>query len=82
MCRPIKGTDRQIIDEDVAIRVLLEHLHIVERIAAVTKILNKPGAGVSSVPENLPLNKGLRAGTRFGEKRLAGQLGMGGKRII
>src|SRR5438067_9006957 len=77
--RSIKGTGRQIIDENVAIRVLLEHLHIVERIAAVTKILNKPGAGVGSVPKNLPLNKGFRVHTRFGEDRLTGQLGMGRK---
>ena len=79
--RTIKGARRQIIDHDVVIHILLEHLHVVERIAAVAKILNKPGAGIGSVAKNLSFNKGLRSRTRFGEERFAGQLRMRRERI-
>ena len=80
--RTIKSARRQIIDDDVVIHILLEHLHVVERIAAVAKILNKPGAGVGSIAKNLTFNKGLRPRTRFRQKGFARQVGMRRERIV
>ena len=61
----IESARCDIIRNDVVVRVLLEHLHVVERIAAQAKILNKPRAQVGSIPKNLSLNRGVRTAARL-----------------
>ena len=69
--RAIEGARRQIICNDIVVRVLLEHLDIVERSAAVAKILNEPGSGIGSIAKDLSFNQGCRPRTRLFEKRFS-----------
>src|SRR4030095_2434546 len=78
----IEGAGCDLIRNDVVVRVLLEHLHVSERVAAQPKILNKPGARVGSIPENLSLNKGVRPATRWGEDCFAREFRVWRKRVV
>ena len=70
----IDGAGREIIGHDVIVLVLLQDLHVVEHIFARLELLNKPGAIVGAVAENLAdqaVTRGARL--RFLEKDSCGQ---------
>ena len=80
--RAIKGAGRQVIGHDIVIRILLEDLHVIKRITAVTKILHEPGAVIGSVAKNLSFDQRRWPRTGFGEEGLARELGVRSERIV
>src|SRR5438876_1119943 len=79
---PVESVSRNVIGGDIVVRVLLENLHIVKRVAAEAKILNKPGASVSPIAKDLSFDIAFGPRSRFGEKSFARELGVRCKRII
>ena len=79
---PVESVSRNVIGGDIVVRVLLKNLHIVKRVAAEAKILNKPGAGVSPIAKDLSFDIAFGPRSRFGEKSFARELGVRCKRII
>ena len=63
--RPVRSAPPDVTHQDIVVRVLLQHLHVIERVLAETKILNKPGPQVGSIAKNLALNIPRRTGVRF-----------------
>src|SRR5205807_1246030 len=63
--RVIESARRQIICHDIVVRVLLEHLDTVKRIAAGAKILDEPGARIGSIAKDLSLDQRLWMRMRF-----------------
>src|SRR5207247_9504868 len=53
--RTEKGARRDVIRNNIVVGVLLEYLHVIERIGALQKILNEPRAQVRTITKNLCL---------------------------
>ena len=63
--RPVISTPGYVTHNDVVVRVLLQHLYVIECRVAETKVLDKPGPQVGSIAKNLALNIARGARVRF-----------------
>ena len=52
----ISDARRKVVLNDIVMLVLLQHLHVVKNVVSGPEILNKPGAQIGPIPENLALN--------------------------
>src|SRR5438309_2161800 len=77
-----RGASSNIICHDVVVGVLLKHLNVIERIAALKKILNEPCAQVRPVTKNLSLNGATGTRLRFGNECFPRQFRVRRQRII
>ena len=80
--RMIQGAGRDIIRHDVVLRVLLHNMHGRESVLSGLELLNKPGAVVRSIPENLGEQANLTARLRIFQEGFARIIRVRGEGII
>src|SRR6266404_2597562 len=80
--RAVNSASCNIICHDVVVGVLLKHLNVIERIAALKKILNEPRALVRPVTKNLSLDGATGTRLRFGNECFPRQFRVRCQRIV
>src|SRR4029077_13713614 len=80
--RAVNSASCNIICHDVVVGVLLKHLNVIERIAALKKILNEPRAQVRPVTKNLSLDGATGTRLRLGNEYFPRQFRVRCQRIV